>query len=283
MKKIIAIALAASAAFAEASIPMGICITNITATATGFEVDWVTDQPPPYRAAVHIPAEVGIIRTRPVEYVDTYLCHAVITGRFYDVAVFLQVYKPNQRLCPPSLTRKMRPTEWDNYVTAVRRRPVRTIVGTPRWFDSPGNLDIAGITPQHMSLGPGAFWSTFIMTNATDLTFTVNLHNRQTTGDTAYSTNRVSQSFSLTGRNPSVGTGFRILVDADRDDGQMEVIAMPAYSAMPDMSQAVLVKRGWKSLSTNGEGWKFATDWEGSPVMVRCTNAVPYRIYGEGL
>ena len=100
MKKIIAIALAASAAIAEASIPMGICITNITATATGFEVDWVTDQPPPYRAAVHIPAEVGIIRTRPVEYVDTYLCHAVIPGRFYDVAVFFASLQAKSALVP---------------------------------------------------------------------------------------------------------------------------------------------------------------------------------------
>ena len=281
MKHLIALSLMLAVNASDAS-PMGICITNITCTSGGLAVDWVTDLPPPYRAAVHIPAEVGLSRAWPVEYVDTDQCHAVVTGKFYDVAVFVQVYQPNDRLCPPTHTRKMRPMECMSYVSRVQRTPVRSVVGAQRWTDCPPNMDLGGVDPEAMSVGPDGSFCSFVHTNATEMSFTLRAFNRQTPGSKVYETNTVERTFSVRGRPEGVGTGFRV-VARPADDGEFDVEVSVAYSAKTNMSQAVLVKRGWKSLSTNGDRWKFSTDWEGAPVMVPCTNAVPYRIYGEGL
>ena len=281
MKRILAILVVLAAGLAHAA-QMGICITNITCTADGLAVDWVTDLPPPYRAAVHIPAEVGLIRAWPVEYVDTDQCHAVITGKFYDVAVFVQVYQPNDRLCPPMRTRKMRPMEWTSYVSRVHRTPVRSVVGTQRWSDCPPNMDLGGVDPEVMSIEPDGSWSAFVHTNATEMSFTLRALNRQIPGSSAYETNFVERTFAVRGRPEGVGTGFRV-VATPLADGEFDVEIAVAYSAKTNMSQAVLVKRGWKSLSASGDRWKFSTDWEGAPIMVPCPNAVPYRIYWDGL
>lgn len=281
MKHIISIFLLLAAAVVRAD-QMGICITNITCTADGLAVDWVTDLQPPYRAAVHIPAEVALSRAWPVEYVDTDQCHAVITGKFYDVAVFVQVYQPNDRLCPPEFTRKMRPLEWVSYVSRVQRTPVRSIAGRRRWTDCPPSMNIGGLDQEVMNVEADGSWSAFVHTNATDLSFKLRFDNRQTPGSTTYETNSVERSFSVSGRRADNGTGFRIIAKP-LAGGMFDVEVSAAYSAKTNMSQAVLVKRGWKSLSTNGDRWKFSTDWEGAPVMVPCSNAVPYRIYGDGL
>lgn len=45
-----------------------------------------------------------------------------------------------------------------------------------------------------------------------------------------------------------------------------------------NMSQAVLIRGGWKSLPSNGS-WPKSADWFGEPIMVPCTNVVPYVIY----
>ena len=45
-----------------------------------------------------------------------------------------------------------------------------------------------------------------------------------------------------------------------------------------NISQAVLIRGGWKSLPTNGS-WPKSADWYGEPIMVPCTNLVPYVIY----
>lgn len=249
--------------------PLGICITNITCLAEGYAVDFVTDLPPPYRVGVHLPEEVGLVRAWPVAYVDTFDTHAVVTGKFYDVATFVQVYKTTPRICPP-FTSRMSEASWRVYVRDVHSTPTRKALRNHP-TDNPRDIDLRGLQPDSFAVKDGT-WRCFVYTNATDFTFTMEAVDS--------STNKFAQTFSVEGRDPSVGTGFRI-VAREQDEG-LDVTVQAAYSESPDMSQPVLVKRGWKSLSSNG-AWIMSTDWLGAPVMVPCTNAVPYRIYGGGL
>lgn len=271
MKKIaLTTALILAASVAAAEEPMGICITNIECLAEGYAVDFVTDLPPPYRVGIHVPEEIGLVRAWPVAYVDTSDTHVVVTGKFYDVATFIQVYKVTPRICP-RITRQMSDAEWRVYVRNVHATPTRKALRNHP-TDNPPDLDINGVQPNSFILTGDKTWRCFVYTNATDYSFaieTVDWH-----------TNKLSEAITVKDRDPSVGTGFRIIAN-EQDEG-IDVTIQAAYSALPDMSQPVLVKRGWKSLSSNG-AWIMSTDWLGAPVMVPCTNAVPYRIYGEGL
>ena len=258
--------------------PMGIFITDVTSCKDGISVNFVTDVPPPYRVGVHLPHEVGLVRARPVAYTDTWTTNAFVYGKFDDVAVFVQVYKIDRHIVP-SFTRKMTQLEWERYVKQVHRHPT-LVANRVDYYEDPKDMDINGIDPAHMSVIADGTWCGFIYTNATDLTYCLEMVNKQDPGSTEYKFNTNTVCLAVHGRDPNKGKGFRILAFPDQEP--MEFQAQCAYSAKTNMSQEVLIKRGWKSLSSNGE-WKFTTDWEGNAIMVPCTNAEPYRIYGEGL
>ena len=76
----------------------------------------------------------------------------------------------------------------------------------------------------------------------------------------------------------SAGTGYRILYD-DLDD---RFTVERAYSMLPDFSGQLVLRRNVQALSAF-EGRKVGLDWLGQLRYVECTNAVPTRIYWEGL
>ena len=110
--------------------------------------------------------------------------------------------------------------------------------------------------------------------------------NLQQAGSTNHSCNAKHVGFKAEGRDPNVGTGFRLLMietkDPDTGEDAMACWAQAAYSAKTNMSQAVLIKKGVLCLSAH-DGWKYTVDWEGVPTMVSCTNAVPDKVYPKGL
>lgn len=76
----------------------------------------------------------------------------------------------------------------------------------------------------------------------------------------------------------SVGSGYRILYDDLNDKFTVE----RAYSMLPDFSGQLVLRRDVKALSAF-EGRKVGLDWLGQLRYIECTNAVPSRIYWEGL
>ena len=258
--------------------PMGIFISEVTALPEGFGVRFETDLQPPYRVGVHVPEEAGFqTRAWPVAFTDTYDTYAVVTGKFLDVALFVQVYKTDATTTPP-WTRRVSTPEWDAYRERVRSRPPREI-RTPDYYGNPSDRDPAGVDSRQLVLLDDEVWGCFVLTNATALDLTVHEINRVPGPVYELETNDVP--IRATGLDPSQGgRGYRVTVFTDGETRDLQL--QNAYSVRTNMSQEVLVKRGWKSLSSNGE-WKFTTDWEGSRVFVPCTNAVPYRIYGNGI
>ena len=280
-KTIVSLAMMMAASFAVAADSntkrdsedyLGICITNIVYQSDGIVVDFETDVPPPYRVGIHRPQELGYSMSRafPVAYVDTNDKHVFVPFKIYDATVFVQVYDPTDKRIVPPWTRKMTDAEWANYVSRVRRHPIKTILD-PDKYDTVVDNNLMGLDHTVMRLVGHNLWNGFVMTNATEMTMKI---------DMLVGTNCVEYTYQATGRDQKVGKGFRISLQDNMIPP--DISAESAYSAIPNMSQEVLIKRGWVSLSSNGK-WKIATDWEGYPVMVPCTNAIPYRIYGEGL
>lgn len=76
----------------------------------------------------------------------------------------------------------------------------------------------------------------------------------------------------------SVGSGYRVLYDDLNDKFTVE----RAYSVLPDFSQQVVLRRQVRALSVFRDK-KVGLDWLGQLRYVECTNAVPMRIYWEGL
>lgn len=76
----------------------------------------------------------------------------------------------------------------------------------------------------------------------------------------------------------SVGSGFRIRYFDDRD----EFSVVRAYSLFTNCSQEVALRKPFKTLSRHGD-LRLARDFYGNKVFVAETNAVPDRIYWEGL
>lgn len=258
--------------------PKGICISEVTALPEGLGVRFETDLPPPYRVGVHIPEEVGLpARAWPVAFVDTDDTYAVVTGKFLDVALFVQVYKTSPSVTP-AWTRTLSGAEWRSYMERVRSRPPRE-VPSPDYYDNPTDRDLNGVDGEQFVLLDDDIWGCFIRTNATELSLKVGEVLRIPGSEYTLATNVTP--VHVTGLDPSAGgSGYRVTVCTRGDVRDLQV--QNAYSVRTNMSQEVLVKRGWKSLSSNGK-WKMTTDWEGSEVFVPCTNAVPYKIYGEGL
>jgi hypothetical protein len=76
----------------------------------------------------------------------------------------------------------------------------------------------------------------------------------------------------------SVGTGYRIVKFADHD----KQFITRAYSRCPDRSDEYLIRKPTKALSAwDGRSIKF--DWLGRPYYSDNTNAVPGRLYMNGV
>lgn len=76
----------------------------------------------------------------------------------------------------------------------------------------------------------------------------------------------------------SVGCGYRITFHDDTSTFDVE----RAISARPDRSQEVVIRKPFKSLSAH-DGIKVTVDWRGEITYAVETNAVPDRIYWEGI
>lgn len=246
---------------------MGICITNVQLESHGIRVDFVTDVEPPYRVGLHLPAELNLARARPLAFVDTSERTAFIKGNWLDVACFVQVYKKTPEITP-EFTSVIKDGLWNEAKRRICSSPVRTEMH-PEYSDDAPNMDLSGFQPGAMTLCADGKWTGFVKTDDTSIRRTIKLYPKNGDGDA------LEVICSASGRNPSVGTGFRIVIT----ENPLSAFASPAYSSRPDMSEPVLIKRGWKSLSAHG-GMKFSTDYFGCPVFLPCTNAVQDRIYG---
>ena len=91
-------------------------------------------------------------------------------------------------------------------------------------------------------------------------------------------TRQTGRTFTFGPFDTSAGTGYRIIYFDDKD----EYAVQRAYSSMTNRSEEFVLKRPFKSLSAH-DGMKIALDWQGRMRFFVETNAVPYRIYPEGL
>ena len=83
---------------------------------------------------------------------------------------------------------------------------------------------------------------------------------------------------TLIGFDSSVGLGYRVHLD----ERTLSFTAERAYSLFGDRSQEVVLRRPVRALSVSG-GKKVVLDWLGFIRFAADTNAVPGRIYWEGL
>lgn len=81
-------------------------------------------------------------------------------------------------------------------------------------------------------------------------------------------------SFHIANGKNDVGTGYRIMVFEDSGVCQ----AQRAYSSRTNMSDAVVIPRGFRAL-TSHNGYIYTTDWEGRRYFQRVTNRVDHVIY----
>lgn len=78
-------------------------------------------------------------------------------------------------------------------------------------------------------------------------------------------------SFSIRGADVSLGTGYRIMMFEDSGVCQ----AQRAYSALTNMSDTVVLPRGFRALSSHN-GYVYTTDWEGRSYFQKVTNRVDH-------
>lgn len=78
-------------------------------------------------------------------------------------------------------------------------------------------------------------------------------------------------SFRLGGDSAGVGSGYRILMFEDIGICQ----AQRAYSARTNMSDTIVVPRGFRALSSHN-GYVYTSDWEGKRYFQRVTNRVDH-------
>ena len=83
----------------------------------------------------------------------------------------------------------------------------------------------------------------------------------------------ITFSTSITDADVSVGTGYRIIFFDDLGIVQ----AQRAYSARTNMSDEVIIERGFKSLSAH-DGYRYTKDFDGRVYWQADTNTVPDRI-----
>ena len=83
---------------------------------------------------------------------------------------------------------------------------------------------------------------------------------------------------TLCGFDASVGLGYRLILD----ERTLSFTAERAFSLFGDRSQEVVLRRPVRALSVRG-GKKVVLDWLGFMRFAEETNAVPGRIYWEGL
>ena len=88
----------------------------------------------------------------------------------------------------------------------------------------------------------------------------------------------ITRSFCLTNADVSVGSGYRIVIFEDNDI----VIAQRAYSSRTNMSDEVVIERGWKAISTHN-GFRYTKDWLGRSYFQADTNNAPDIIHFNGI
>lgn len=92
---------------------------------------------------------------------------------------------------------------------------------------------------------------------------------------TAYSLVPHEYTFRIRNGRSDIGTGYRIMVFEDVGVCQ----AQRAYSARTNMSDTVVLPRGFRALSSHG-GYVYTTDWEGRRYFQKVTNRVDH-VFGK--
>lgn len=145
-----------------------------------------------------------------------------------------------------------------------------------------------------LELGPGPIYRQYKVTeDGNDVLIYEKLFNRtpnyRRKADGSYDTTKIytngvpfSIETAITNADVSVGTGYRLVFVDDDDMSKVEYMAQRAYSAKTNMSAQIYIPRGFRALSTHN-GYKYSTDRYGSKYYQRVTNAVPDKIYLEGL
>ena len=267
------------------SAPLGICITNVACDGFGVTVDFETDLPPPYRVGVHLVDEIGYgsSRLRPVNYIDTDSHHAFVAGRFYDLGVFVQVYQRGPETTGEGTDHpatRLDELEWEQHVAKIRSIPVRKI-DEPNWDNDPSDRSLDGYDPSEMVPVGDWTWAGFVRTESTSLMRRAVSLTASRLESGRLAAHFTTNDFSGTRPSADIGSGFRLLL-FDCGQGLISTLTQPAYSARTNMSEAVLIKRGLRSLSAH-DGWKFTSDSAGSPVVVPARGVPQDRIDWKGL
>lgn len=247
--------------------PLGIAITKCDYTTRGVHVKFETDIEPPYVVGVYRPAEEGLGRRFPVAEVETFANSALVPGNFTDVTLFVQVMSKsvaNSYAADTIGRRILTQAEWQNYVDVIKSaRP---------YVNSDASISFETDNGICMEIVDDYTWAGFVKTALTNLSFSVfgDKVDRQGGDPVPH-----EYSFSIsTGRN-DIGTGYRIMMFEDTGVCQ----AQRAYSALTNMSDTVVLPRGFRALSSHN-GYVYTTDWEGRGYFQKVTNRVDH-VFGN--
>lgn len=282
MRRTAFLSMAALAALCACGDGLGIDITKTTYDVFGVDVEFETDLPPPYVVAVFTarhaqfmadPSELS--RTRPVRYRIVNGRRGSIAGDFWRRKGhhFVQVLAASYTNNPAF--RAATTTERDAEYDALRdmldpERPLAPSSAGDAVWSARGRDDGAWRAYDGALLDDWT-WGTFLWTDEPSIV----LKGRGKHYDGTY---RDAEEQNFGPFDTSVGTGYRVLVD----ERTGEFTVTRAYSLLPDCSQCVLLARPLKPLSMSDER-KISMDWLGQMRYVTETNAVPHKIYWDGL
>ena len=287
MNKVIAIFLSAigvafaavpARAYQEYASPLGFAVTNLVYSADGVSIDFETDQEPPYIVSVNMTNhEIGNVKLLPIAEAVTSEKHAYVQVPWTIHALNVCVGKK----------------EWFDALDAEYRAKVgfgRRLMTRDevRMWTARANLPPQDWTAERyqdwLDHRSGEKYSAFLVADHTWHAFIVGTNESETVMFSLKKFEQESQTIVTNSYAVSVtndtheGTGWRIILN----DEDLEVTAQRAFSPRPEVSDDIFIPRMFRAISSNGQ-IKYSADYEGRLIRVPETNAVPGRVYLEGL
>lgn len=269
-----------------AGLSSGYRITAVRRDVHGLNVSFDTPCEPPYTVAVYPIRTIGLSRRRPIVHVEVQEKSAFVPLRgHYDETMFVQVGS--------DLGIESDLTEGELKAQREAAARVRPVVNDSPSPDGEGSMHLVG----------EGRWVGFIPSASDEVT--VDVCGTMAVSDPdnppvvipelslsafvrVVATNWVAQAFSASGSNRLVfpsgtsakgGYGYRVTLD----EGGRRVMYSRAYSSEPGRSDEYVLGRLLRTLSVDHDRHGSSVDWTGSSYRQKYTNAVPGRVYINGL
>lgn len=266
--------------------PLGIAITKVKVNSYGYFCDFVTDLPPPYYVGVYQTEEIqfGGSRVLPFKEVETWKTNGVYIGSGLiqkDRSCFIQVMSSEAHNEMTNLWAGVR----HELTEEEKKEGAEQVEKSSGFYNEDPNASIEFDRNmleewnKHGQLVADNTWVMFVETNASVFAFDVygTIFVKDPGGPGHIETND-TYSVVVTNGCTDVGIGYRVVLLDDRHS----IMAQRAYSPRPNMSSEVVLPRIVSSLSAH-RGYRVTTDLYGHKYFQKDTNAIPDKVYWEGL